>query len=78
MSSEPRLKVGNIIEVHGWVMLRSLESGRYRVTRISTRYGMKVYWFSKPKGKREIVGHYCHDVDSSITDNCLNHIEIIS
>lgn len=73
-----KLKVGNIIEVVGWVMLKNLNEGRYKVTRISQRFGQDVYWFSKPKGKKEIVGHYAEDVDSSINNYCNNTIKIIT
>lgn len=73
-----KLQVGNIIEVHGWVMLKGLEGGnKYKVSRVSKRSGKDVYWFSKPRGKKEIVGHYAHDVDISINELNGNRIEII-
>lgn len=73
-----KLTVGNVILVHGWIMMKGLEGGeKYRVTRISERFGKPVYWFSKPKGKKEIVGHYADDVDWMMNLLNNNRIEIL-
>jgi hypothetical protein len=56
------LKVGDIIEVHGWCMLAKLEPGKYRVSKVGNLYGKTTYSFTKPKGKKHIVTHYATDV----------------
>lgn len=72
------LNVGNIIKVHGFVMMKGFEDGKkYKVLRISNRFGKPVYWFSKPKGKKELFGHYAHEVDGMINPRNNNRIELI-
>lgn len=77
----PKLKVGDVLEVHGWVMLEKLEDGGfYKVQKIRKRHGKTVYYFCKPKGFKTVVGHYAHSVDSSIRDEGhgdLNKITLI-
>lgn len=72
-----KLKVGDVIEVIGWVMLKNLNEGKYKVSSIGQHFGEDVYYFSKPKGKKEIVGHYVSDVDMSIDERNNNRIEIV-
>lgn len=73
-----KLEVGNIIEVHGWVMLKNLEGGnKYKVTRVDKVHGRNAYFFSKARGKKEVVGHYINNVDMMINPSNNNRIEII-
>ena len=75
---ELRLGVGDIIEVIGWVMLKGLDDGkRYKVARIEKHFMGDVYYFSKPKGKKIVIGHYCYDVDGYINNSNNNRIEIV-
>lgn len=74
-----KLKVGDIIEVIGFVMMKNLNGGqKYKLSRISQRFGKPVYWFTKPKGKKEVVGHYADDVDLWVGTNNLNRIDILT
>lgn len=74
-----KLKVGSIILVHGWIMLKGLNSGqKYRVQSIPNHYGSPTYQFTKPKGKNTVARHYAHDVDVWIcASQDLNKIEIV-
>lgn len=73
-----RLKVGDIIEVHGWVMLKGLvDGGKYKVTRIEKTQDDSIYFFSKARGNKEIIGHYAYNIDMMINSNNGNRIEII-
>lgn len=64
--NDTKLKEGDVINVHGFVMLQKLEQGQYRIARISERFKQKVYEFAKPKGKKIIVRHYANSVDGWI------------
>jgi myosin heavy subunit len=65
-----KLKVGDIIEVHGFVMLKGLDGGnKYKVAKISEKNRRHVYWFSKARGKKIVIGHYTSDVDMLVHDN---------
>lgn len=64
------------IRVHGFVMLKGLDEGDYRVSKVDDIS----YWFTKPRGKKVVCRHYKSSVESSI--NCyskgsLNGIEIL-
>ena len=63
-----KLKVGDIIDVHGYVMLDKLDEGSYRVKSISSYYHRQCYDFTKPRGKKVIVRHLVDNVDLSIKD----------
>lgn len=63
----PQLATGDLIEVHGWVMLRKVEPGRYRVT-VGDYHGTPIYSFTKPRGRKVIISHYCDDVDCWLRD----------
>lgn len=65
-----KLKIGDVILVHGWVMLKKLEDGQlYRVQSTPDHFGFATYQFTKPKGKKVVIRHYAHDVDAWITNN---------
>ncbi len=53
---------GFLIEVHGWVMLKKVPAGKYRIVLGPGPGSMSVFWFHKPKGKKVIIGHYADDV----------------
>lgn len=67
---------GQLIKVHGWIMLKGLDMGFYKVLsqdEIS-------YTFAKPKGNKAICRHYKKSVDASIfcfKRGDLNGIELI-
>ncbi len=82
-----KLKVGDKIEIVGFVWLKGLESRqKYKVVRISKanriakNFEENIYWFSKARGKKEIIGHYAKDVDLWVnierTNN--NRIDVIN
>ena len=68
ISSELKLKEGDIIVVHGWVMLNKLDEGSYRVAKISNQHGQQIYDFSRPNGKKIIIRHYADNVDPWVKD----------
>lgn len=73
----PKLSVGDIIEVHGWVMLKGMDAGRYRVKKVDNFS----YWFSRPKGTKVVVRHRIDSVDSLVRDSNqgdLNKIVVVS
>ncbi|MFW5891193.1 MAG: hypothetical protein ACOCUI_03145 [bacterium] len=79
---EPKLKQGDIIEVHGFVMLRKVE-GKLRVDEVFNYKGILVYRFCKPRGKKTIVCHSVTDVDMWLErededEESLNKIKIIN
>ena len=64
------MKSGVIIKVHGFVMLKGLDNGMYKVLcqdNIS-------YTFAKPKGKKAICRHYKSSVDAKL--ECFNRGDI--
>jgi hypothetical protein len=76
---ENRLKMGDHIRVHGWVMLAGLDAGDYRVTRVSDYHGRPAYSFAKPRGKKTVARHYAASVDCWINPGHLhqNRIEVL-
>lgn len=56
-----------IVQVFGWVMLKGVEEGRYRVYNL----GDGTYQFYKPQGKKPIIRHYITSVDLWVKDS--NH-----
>lgn len=73
-----KLNVGDVIQIHGWVMLSRLNDGdKLKVAKITKEGFDSVYWFTKPKGKKLIIGHKTANVDSAIHDNGMNRIEIV-
>jgi len=75
---EPKLKPGDTIQVHGWVMLNKMDEGKYRIVKISHHYDIPTYVYAKLKGKKT-WSHYVSNVDPWIQDNNsnLNRIEIL-
>ena len=74
-----KLNVGDIIQVHGWVMLNKLNDGdKFKVAKITKQGFDNVYWFTKPRGKKLIIGHRAVSVDSAIHNNGINRIEVIT
>lgn len=63
-----KLKVGDVVEVSGWVMLKNIDPGRYRVKKITAHYGHDVYDFAKPKGSKTVARHLAENVDPWIRD----------
>lgn len=74
----PKLEVGDVVCVHGWVMLKGLEDGEcYRVLRRDAQS----YTFARPRGKKPIVRHYITSVDRWLRPaghGDLNRIEVQS
>lgn len=58
------LKVGDTIKVFGWVMLRGLDEGTYRVSHITMLYGNPTYSFIRSGSRRIACRHYAADVDA--------------
>jgi hypothetical protein len=63
-----KLQTGDLIQVHGWVMLQKVAAGMYRVKKIGSVHGVEFYDFSKPKGKKTIVRHAVNNVDPWLKD----------
>ena len=71
-----------MVDVRGWVMLKKIESRRYRVRHgdLLGRLGKPegVYWFFKPRGRKPFIGHYASDVDCWVKPlSCPNYNKII-
>jgi hypothetical protein len=72
-----KLKEGDIIEVHGWVMLKGLTAGKWKVKEVKLYGGTMAYYFTKLRGKK-VLGFYWHQIDGCIRDTeDLNRIEIL-
>ncbi len=65
-----------LVEVHGWIMCKGVNSGKYRIE-LSDYKGSLIATFYKPKGKKPIVRHYLHDIMIDNTGRNLNRTEII-
>lgn len=62
---ELKLQVGDIISVHGYVMMKKLDDGvKYRVSKIADHFGRKVYVFTRARGSAVVARHFCHTVDA--------------
>ena len=73
-----KLKEGDIIIVYGWVMLKGLTEGKWRVREVKPCNGITTYYFSRPRGNKNIVAFYYHQIDGCIRDNeDGNRIEIV-
>jgi hypothetical protein len=53
-----KLKVGDTIAIHGFVMLKGMQG-----TLIVAKIDDISYHFTKTKGKEVVARHYCNDVD---------------
>lgn len=73
-----KLNVGDVIQVHGWVMLEKLNDGeKFKVDKISKVGFDNIYWFTKPQGTKIIIGHKVTSVDLSINTKSGNWIEVL-
>jgi hypothetical protein len=73
-----KLKVNDIILVHGFVMLKGLKDGqKYRVQSMPDYIGIPTYQFTKAKGKKVVCRHHTSDVDIMIQEKNLNRIEVL-
>lgn len=75
-----KLRVGSVILVHGFVMLKGLDDGfRYRVVNTTPYFGSFAYQFKKIGSRAKSVRHYASSVDAWIRDKDhpdLNRIEV--
>lgn len=51
-----------LITVKGWVMLKKVEEGTYKIRIRKTNSGDLIATFYKPKSNKEIVSHYLDDL----------------
>jgi len=65
------------VQVHGWIMCKGVNSGKYRIELSEDYKGNLIATFYKPKGKKPIVSHYLHDIMIDNTGRNLNRTEII-
>lgn len=75
-----KLKTGDLIQVHGWIMLKGVEARKYEIvlTEYNDRASYKFYSPRRTKGPRRALAHfYCSDVDLWVKDTDLNRIEIL-
>jgi hypothetical protein len=77
----PKLKVGSVIKVRGWVMLEKLDDGcSYIVSSMPDFHGIPTYQFKKVRGKKFVTRHPVDSVDPWVNNdsNDLNGIEIVA
>lgn len=70
-----RLFVDDVIDVHGWVMMRNLTEGRYRVVAVDE--GMRSYTLQRTRGHRTL-SYYWSDIHCWLREEPtedLNYIE---
>lgn len=75
-----KLDEGDVIRVTGFVMLKDLDPGKYRVSRVYEFFGRTAYAFTKPLGKEVLARHYASSVDAWIRPKGhpdLNKIEFV-
>jgi hypothetical protein len=53
-----KLKENDIIQVHGWIMLKGME-GKLKVEKVD----QFSYWFTRPAGNKIVARHLISDVD---------------
>lgn len=71
------MKSGQTIRVHGWIMLKGLDEGIYKIISQDDFS----YTFAKHKGKKAICRHYKDSVDSKVIcfeRGDINGIEILN
>ena len=77
----PKLKVGDQIQVFGWVMLHKLEEGEYQVMEIKSTPVGPAYVFRRKRAKKRGPTHYVAKVEAWLRDSAedpdLNKIVII-
>ena len=76
-----KLKQGDLIQVHGFVMLAKLPEGQYRVKDTKPYGSLEAYTFCRPNGNKTIVRHAADSVDAWIREPNhpdLNRIEILT
>lgn len=73
------LKAGQkyLVNVHGWIMCRKIESGNYRIE-ISNYYDSRLTaTFYKPKGTKPIARHFIEEIMIDNTGRNHNRTELI-
>jgi hypothetical protein len=73
---KPKLKIGNVIRVIGWIMLKGLDDGQYKIVDLKYHFGHICYCFARKCGKKIIAIHFAADVDILIQSNNYNRIEV--
>lgn len=76
-----KLRLGDVVRVDGWVMLKGLEAGSYRVCAVGAIAGRVAYSFSRAKGRLVKAKHYADAVDAWVRpgdSEDLNKIVVIS
>jgi len=75
-----KLKVNDVILVHGWIMLKGLENGqKYKVQSMPNYHNTPTYQFTKAKGKKVVARHIVNNVDPWVNNpQNLNQIEVIT
>ena len=61
-----KLKIGDKIRVDGFVMLKKLDTGVFRVASVKKVNNLWAYYFAKGRGKKVVIGHYADSVDQWI------------
>lgn len=64
-----KLNQGDIIEVFGWVMLKGIATGKYKILKVRQVNGQDVYDFARPHGRKPLISHYAKDVDPWLRDS---------
>jgi hypothetical protein len=69
-----------LVEVHGWIMCKGVESGKYRIE--LSAYGKGTFerltaTFYKPRGKKPLARHYLSEIMIDKDNVNLNRTEII-
>jgi hypothetical protein len=73
-----KLKAGDTIMVHGWVMLKGLKEGKWKVKEVKLYGSTPAYYLTRPKGKK-VIAFYYHQIDGAIRDTeDNNRIEILN
>jgi len=59
---------GSVVDVEGWIMLKGVPAGTYRVEYGGDEKGRKTYQFFRPRGKKPLARHYESEVDLWVKD----------
>ena len=69
-----KLAVNDIIEVHGWVMLKLINEGTYKISRVTKVNGIDYYSFTTVRGRKIPIMHRTESVDAWLREK--NHPDL--
>lgn len=60
---DAKLQAGDVVDVHGYVMLAKIDAGAWRIVNVESVNGQAVYSFARLRAKRTRWRHFAKSVD---------------